>query len=121
VGECALLRLHPARLEGPGLLVKRVFDVGASAGVLLLCAPLMAAIAIAIRLDSKGPVFYRAPRVGLGGQLFSMWKFRSMTRDAEKRESELAHLNIYAEGTFKLANDPRVTRVGGWLRRTSLD
>lgn len=121
VGQCALLRLHPARLEVPGLLVKRVFDVCASAGVLLLCAPLMAAIAIAIRLDSKGPVFYRAPRVGLGGQLFSMWKFRSMTRDAEKRESELAHLNIYANGTFKIANDPRVTRVGGWLRRTSLD
>lgn len=121
VGRCALMRLLPARLEVPGLLMKRVFDVTVSSIVLVVCAPLMAAIAIAIVADSPGPVFFRARRVGLGGQLFDMWKFRSMASDAEKREEELAHLNIYSNGTFKIADDPRVTRVGRWLRRTSLD
>ncbi len=121
VGGYTLLRLHPARLEMPALLIKRIFDLLVAGCVLLLAAPLMALIAIAIRIDSPGPVFFRSRRVGLGGQLFDMWKFRSMTRDAEKRGLELAHLNIYANGTFKIANDPRVTRVGTWLRRTSLD
>lgn len=121
VGSCTLLRLHPARLEMPALLMKRFFDLAIAGMVLLLAAPLMALIAIAIRIDSPGPVFFRSRRVGLGGQLFDMWKFRSMARGAEKRELELAHLNIYANGTFKIANDPRVTRVGAWLRRTSLD
>jgi exopolysaccharide biosynthesis polyprenyl glycosylphosphotransferase len=121
VGGCTLLRIHPARLEMPALLVKRAFDLVVAGAALVLTAPLMALIALAIRIDSPGPVFYRSRRVGLGGRHFDMWKFRSMTRDAEKREQELAHLNIYANGTFKIANDPRVTRVGAWLRRTSLD
>lgn len=121
VGGCALLRLHPARLELPSLLVKRLFDLVVASLVLLVCAPLMVFVAIAIRLDSPGPVFYRARRVGLGGQIFDMWKFRSMYVDAEQREQELEHLNIYPNGTFKIPNDPRVTRVGKLLRRTSLD
>jgi lipopolysaccharide/colanic/teichoic acid biosynthesis glycosyltransferase len=66
-------------------------------------------------------VFVLQQRVGLGGRRFTMWKFRSMTVDAEARELELAHLNIYGNGTFKLRDDPRVTRVGKFLRRTSLD
>jgi exopolysaccharide biosynthesis polyprenyl glycosylphosphotransferase len=121
VGGCALLRLHPARFELPALLVKRGFDLTVAALALILCAPLMVLIAVAIRLDSPGPVFFRAKRVGLGGAIFEMWKFRSMYADAEQRERELEHLNIYPNGTFKIANDPRVTRVGRLLRRTSLD
>jgi exopolysaccharide biosynthesis polyprenyl glycosylphosphotransferase len=121
VGGCALLRLHPARLEFPALLMKRCFDLVIAAVVLLLCAPVMLLVAAAIRLDSPGPVFYRAKRVGLGGSSFLMWKFRSMYADADQRERELEHLNIYRNGTFKIANDPRVTRVGKLLRRTSLD
>ncbi|HET7321746.1 MAG TPA: sugar transferase, partial [Longimicrobiaceae bacterium] len=121
VGTCPLLRLHPARLEFPGLLLKRVFDLVIASVMLIATLPLMALIAAAIKLDSPGPVFFRAKRVGLGGQLFPMWKFRSMARDAQAREHELAHLNIYPGGTFKVRDDPRVTRVGRVLRRASLD
>jgi exopolysaccharide biosynthesis polyprenyl glycosylphosphotransferase len=121
VGGCPLLRLHPARLELPALMVKRGFDLVVAIAMLVVLAPLMALIAAAIKLESPGPVFYRANRVGLGGRLFPMWKFRSMYTDAEAREKELAHLNIYQGGTFKIPNDPRATRVGRFLRRTSLD
>ncbi|HEX7242958.1 MAG TPA: sugar transferase, partial [Longimicrobiaceae bacterium] len=121
VGSCTLLRLHPARLEFPALLVKGLFDVMVAALALVVLSPLIALIALAIKLDSPGPVFFSHKRVGLGGRLFTMWKFRSMYADAEAREKELAHLNIYKGGTFKIRNDPRVTRMGRFLRRTSLD
>jgi exopolysaccharide biosynthesis polyprenyl glycosylphosphotransferase len=121
VGSCTLLRLHPARLEFPALLVKGLFDVMVAALALVVLSPLIALIALAIKLDSPGPVFFSHKRVGLGGRLFTMWKFRSMYVDAEAREKELAHLNIYKGGTFKIRNDPRVTRMGRFLRRTSLD
>ncbi len=121
VGECTLVRLHPAQLELPALLVKRVFDLTLSVLLLIVLSPLMLLIALAIRLDSPGPVFFRSKRIGLGGRPFYMWKFRSMYADAVERERELAHLNIYPTGTFKIPNDPRVTRVGRWLRRSSLD
>ncbi|MQA90705.1 MAG: exopolysaccharide biosynthesis polyprenyl glycosylphosphotransferase [Gemmatimonas sp.] len=121
VGACTLVRLHPARLQLPALLVKRGFDITIAALLLVLLSPVMLVIAIAIKLNSRGPVFFRSRRVGLGGRPFYMWKFRSMFRDAIGRERELAHLNIYPNGTFKIANDPRVTRVGRFLRRTSLD
>ena len=121
MGNCLMVRLHPARLEMPSLLMKRIFDVSAALLALLVLAPLLAVIALAIRIESNGPVFYRSRRVGLGGKHFGMWKFRSMVPDAESRETELAHLNIYGNGTFKLRDDPRVTRTGKVLRRTSLD
>jgi exopolysaccharide biosynthesis polyprenyl glycosylphosphotransferase len=121
-GGCAVLRLHPARLRLPALLIKRYVDVVLAVVGLVVLAPLIALIAAAIKLDSAGPVFFRAHRVGLGGGSFRMWKFRSMCVDAEGQEKDLAHLNIYAEqGTFKVKDDPRVTRVGRVLRRTSLD
>jgi len=121
MGSCALIRLHPARLEVPSLLLKRGFDLVIASLMLVVAVPLMALIALVIKLDSPGPVFFRARRVGLGGTTFHMWKFRSMYLDAEEREGELAHLNIYPGGTFKVRDDPRVTRVGRLLRRTSLD
>jgi exopolysaccharide biosynthesis polyprenyl glycosylphosphotransferase len=121
VGAWPLLRLHPARLEFPALLAKRGFDLIIATVLLVLTTPLMLLIAAAIRLESPGAVFYKARRVGLGGRTFRMWKFRSMYTDAEEREKDLAHLNIYPGGTFKIQNDPRVTRVGRLLRRTSLD
>jgi exopolysaccharide biosynthesis polyprenyl glycosylphosphotransferase len=121
VGGCSLMHLTPARIEVPALLIKRAFDILAALAALLLFGPLMILIALAIKLDSKGPVFFRARRVGLGGQLFDMWKFRSMYANAQQMEHELAHLNIYANGTFKVMGDPRVTRVGRLLRRTSMD
>jgi exopolysaccharide biosynthesis polyprenyl glycosylphosphotransferase len=121
MGACPLIRLHPARLEVPSLLLKRAFDLVIASLMLVLTLPLLLMIGVAIKLDSPGPVFYRARRVGLGGRLFSMWKFRSMHPDAEEQEKSLAHLNIYPGGTFKVRDDPRVTRVGRLLRRTSLD
>ncbi len=122
VGACPVMRLHPARLEFPALLVKRFVDLVLATFALVVLSPLILLIAVAIRLDSPGPVFFRQRRVGLAGTAFTMWKFRSMAVGAEQREAELGHLNIYGErGTFKLREDPRVTRVGRFLRRTSMD
>lgn len=122
VGACTLLHLHPARLRMPSLMLKRLFDLILAPVVLLLAAPIMAVIALAIRLDSPGPVLFRQQRVGLGGRRFTMWKFRCMVNNAEERKEELKHLNIYGDPRlFKMRDDPRITRVGRFLRRTSLD
>src|SRR5262245_6381278 len=100
---------------------KRLLDiVGASAG-LLLAAPLLLVAAIAIRLDSAGPVFHRAVRVGRGGRKFRFLKLRSMRVGAEELRGLLLHLNQAQGPAFKLQDDPRVTRVGRILRKTSLD
>jgi exopolysaccharide biosynthesis polyprenyl glycosylphosphotransferase len=101
-------------------LVKRGMDVVGSVTALVLLAPLGAVIAFAIKLDSRGPVFFRQQRVGRDGRVFEMLKFRTMVADAERRKAELAALNE-ADGLFKIADDPRITRVGRRLRRTSLD
>jgi len=100
---------------------KRLLDiVGASAG-LLLASPVFLATAVAIRLDSQGPVFHRAVRVGLGGRKFRFLKLRSMRVGAEELRGLLLHLNQAQGPAFKLHDDPRVTRVGRILRKTSLD
>jgi exopolysaccharide biosynthesis polyprenyl glycosylphosphotransferase len=102
-------------------LVKRAFDfVGALLG-LLVVSPLMLVIAIAIKLDSKGPVFFRQLRVGRDEQRFGLFKFRTMVPDAEELKQSLIDLNEAQEGLFKIAEDPRVTRVGRVLRKTALD
>lgn len=100
---------------------KRLLDVvGATTG-LLLSLPLMAGIAFAIRFDSPGPVFFTQERVGENGRTFRVIKFRSMVMDAEDRRGEVVDLDQLPEPAYKLPNDPRVTRVGRWLRRYSLD
>ena len=100
---------------------KRAFDLlGACIG-LLAVAPLMIAFAIAIKLDSRGPVFFRQLRVGRHGKHFEMLKFRTMVADAEGLKDSLRYRNEAHEGLFKIAGDPRVTRVGRLLRRSSLD
>jgi exopolysaccharide biosynthesis polyprenyl glycosylphosphotransferase len=100
---------------------KRAFDVlGASLGVLAV-SPLLIVIAVAIKLDSRGPVFFRQLRVGRHGQRFQMLKFRTMVPDAEAMKESLRHRNEAREGLFKIAQDPRVTRVGRLLRSTALD
>jgi exopolysaccharide biosynthesis polyprenyl glycosylphosphotransferase len=102
-------------------ILKRGFDVVVASIVLVVTAPLMAAIAAAIRIDSKGSVFFRQPRVGRDGQHFHIFKFRSMVTDAEGQKDRLRALNEAGNGLFKITHDPRVTRVGNFLRRTSLD
>jgi lipopolysaccharide/colanic/teichoic acid biosynthesis glycosyltransferase len=101
--------------------VKRSVDiVGALIGLLISC-PLILIAAIAIKLDSPGPIFYSNTRIGENGHPFRMMKLRSMVQDAEERLGELIDLSELSEPVYKLRDDPRVTRVGRWLRRTSLD
>jgi exopolysaccharide biosynthesis polyprenyl glycosylphosphotransferase len=115
-----LLRLTQPTFSGVARIVKASFDRVGSALLLLLLLPVMVAISIAVKCDG-GPVFYRQSRVGLHGSAFSMIKFRSMGVDADRRLAELAGLNEGSGPLFKLRHDPRVTKVGGWLRRYSLD
>jgi lipopolysaccharide/colanic/teichoic acid biosynthesis glycosyltransferase len=105
---------------------KRVFDILVSGTLLFLLAPLFVLIAIAIKLESRGAVFYISKRAGRGYQVFNFFKFRSMAAGADKQVAQLAHLNQYDADQgkpvfFKLNNDPRVTKVGAFLRNTSLD
>ena len=124
-------RLHEELGEGPvtgieGRLAyrfaKRAFDVAFSAAVLVAFCWLFAIIAALIKADDpKGPVLFKQRRVGKGGQTFQMYKFRCMCVDAEERLAELRELNEKTGPVFKMAEDPRVTRVGRWLRKLSLD
>lgn len=100
---------------------KRLLDVVAALTMLMMAALPMLFIALAIRWTSAGPIFFRQPRVGKGGRFFTSYKFRSMYVDAEERFEEVAHLNEVDGPIFKLRNDPRITPVGRFLRRTSLD
>ena len=106
-----LFGLRDSPLQGWNLVFKRVFDVGVSAAVLVLASPLLLAIAVAVRLSSPGPVFYRQKRVGLDGRRFNMYKFRSMRADAEEASGPV----------MTRSDDPRVTPVGRLLRRSNLD
>jgi exopolysaccharide biosynthesis polyprenyl glycosylphosphotransferase len=122
----ALMGLPPIRLSRSALLLKRGLDLCVSSAALFLLAPVLAAIALAIRLDSPGPVFFRQTRMGTGDRAFRIYKFRTMAADAEERKGQVAHLNKHARKggdprMFKVPNDPRVTRVGRLLRRFSLD
>jgi len=108
----------------PGVqrLLKEVIDRGGAAVLLLVLSPLIVGIALAVRLTSEGGAFFRQARVGLGGRTFTMYKFRSMRHDAEAGLSVLRASNeVPGALLFKMRSDPRVTRVGAWLRRTSLD
>lgn len=122
IGNMPGFWLHPVGLEVPSLILKRATDLVLTSLLLVFCAPLIALIGVAIKLDSRGPVFFKQRRVGLGGREFTMWKFRSMAHMAERRREDIAHLNHYADARlFKTKHDPRITRVGKWLRRFSLD
>ena len=119
-----LVGLPAPRLSESARFLKRTLDlVGATAGLILL-APVFAIVAAWIKLDSRGPVFFRQVRMGAGEQPFRVFKFRTMVDDAELLKSEVAHLNMHVNDDprmFKVPDDPRVTRVGGFLRRTRMD
>jgi exopolysaccharide biosynthesis polyprenyl glycosylphosphotransferase len=118
----AFLHLQPLRLDLPQLAIKRTMDVLLAAGALVAVAPLLAAVAIAIKIDSRGPVLFRQTRMGVGGRRFQILKFRTMVADADRQKAGLAHLNEYPDARlFKIKDDPRITRLGHFLRRTSLD
>ncbi len=111
---------HP-RLTGGPRFVKEIFDRVGAALLIVALSPLLIALAVAIRVNSPGPVLFRQVRVGRHGREFVICKFRTMYIDAEARLAELRHLNDYDGVLFKMRNDPRITRVGRWLRRFSLD
>ena len=115
------LTFETSRLKDTELLVKRTFDIAASFMTLLACLPFFAVIALAIRIESEGPVFFRQIRCGTNGRKFTLFKFRSMVVDAEAKLAELKKHNEVTGPVFKMTNDPRLTRVGRVLRKTSLD
>jgi exopolysaccharide biosynthesis polyprenyl glycosylphosphotransferase len=117
-----VVTLPPMRLGRSSRLLKRGFDVAISSTALLLLSPLLLAIAVAIKLDSRGGVIYRQPRRGRNGSTFTIAKFRTMAAGAEARRADVLHLNEVDGPLFKVKQgDPRVTRIGGFLRRYSLD
>jgi lipopolysaccharide/colanic/teichoic acid biosynthesis glycosyltransferase len=103
------------------LVSKRILDIVVSFTALIVAAPILLACALAIRLETPGPVMFSQKRTGRAGRRFPMWKFRTMVANAEELKAELAHLNILPPPDFKIPNDPRVTKVGKFLRATSLD
>ena len=120
-GSLAALRFAPVHHSPARLMMKRGIDIAGSALGLVVATPLMGVLALAIRLDSPGPAFFQQTRCGLYGRRFPMRKLRTMCVDAEARQDELLELNEMEGPVFKVQDDPRVTRLGRFLRRTSLD
>jgi len=127
-GESKNQHAEPVAIDLPGSLqtiLKRCLDILISSIALVMLTPVFLIIALAIRIESRGNIFYVSKRAGMGYSIFNFYKFRTMFPDAEKRREELAHLNQYQDSEiarfFKLKDDPRITRVGRFLRNSSLD
>jgi exopolysaccharide biosynthesis polyprenyl glycosylphosphotransferase len=121
IGQFPTIPLHCGQIREISLVLKRSFDIVFSLAVLVILSPLLLLIALAIKFDSPGPVFYKSERIGKKGRVFGCIKFRTMVQDAEQRRAELLHMNERDGVLFKLRNDPRVTRLGRVLRKYSLD
>ncbi len=121
VGQFPTIPLHHSEVPEAALLLKRVVDLTLSTIVLISFLPLMLAIAIAIKLDSRGPVFYYSERIGKKGRVFRCIKFRTMVVNAERQRDSVLHMNERKGVLFKISNDPRITKVGRFLRKYSLD
>jgi len=113
--------LRPAAIRGANLFVKRAMDVIFGSLMLIIALPLMALSTVAIKLDSPGPIIFRQKRVGMRGQEFVAYKFRSMREGADEEKVKLLDLNEMNGPLFKMREDPRITRVGRFMRRSSLD
>jgi lipopolysaccharide/colanic/teichoic acid biosynthesis glycosyltransferase len=116
-----LFELKPPVFEGVDFVIKRTFDLVGAALLLIVLAPLLALIALAVKLDSRGPVLFRSTRPGIAGRPFDCFKFRTMREGAEALQDELEQHNEAGGAIFKIREDPRVTGVGALLRRWSLD
>jgi exopolysaccharide biosynthesis polyprenyl glycosylphosphotransferase len=121
-----LIGLPPLRLARSSRLIKQALDLLLAALALLVLSPFFAVIALLIKLDSPGPIFFRQVRMGVGDRPFRIYKFRTMVAEADERKVDVAHLNKYAadggdDRMFKIRDDPRTTRMGRFLRRYSLD
>jgi exopolysaccharide biosynthesis polyprenyl glycosylphosphotransferase len=111
---------HPQR-AGSRIIIKALFDRLTAAAALFLLSPLFLAIALLVKAEDGGPVFFKQVRVGLNGEPFKVWKFRTMVVDAERLKANLAERNEGNDALFKMRKDPRITKPGTWLRRYSLD
>lgn len=119
-----LVGLRPTRLARSSCMLKRAFDVAIAVPAVIVLAPLFAIVALLIKLESPGPVFFRQVRRGANGSTFRIFKYRTMSSDAEGRKAEVMHLNLHAKRDprmTKIPDDPRITRVGRTLRRLSID
>jgi exopolysaccharide biosynthesis polyprenyl glycosylphosphotransferase len=116
-----LFELRPPVFEGFDYALKRTFDLFGASLILLILSPLLLACAVAVKLTSRGPVLYRSMRPGIGGVPFACFKFRTMYRDADERQADLESLNEASGALFKIRDDPRMTPVGGVMRRYSID
>lgn len=121
VGQFPTIPLHRRDFPIGAYLVKRALDLTVSVVGLLVLSPILAALAIWVKLDSEGPVFYAAKRIGRKGRCFDCFKFRTMVTNADKLKANLEHMNERKGILFKIVNDPRITRVGAKLRKYSLD
>lgn len=121
LGRFPVVYVEPVQRGGWRRMAKRTFDIALALGALVATSPIVAAAALAIRLDSPGPVLFKQVRVGRNGRPFQVLKLRTMVVDAEARRSELLEANEADGPLFKMRDDPRVTRVGRFLRRTSID
>ncbi len=121
IGDIPVVTLHREPVPSAALFVKRLIDILGSATALVLASPVMAMVALLIRLDSPGPVIYGAERTGAKGRRFRCYKFRSMVADADGLKANLRSQNQREGPIFKIVDDPRITRVGRFIRRYSLD
>jgi exopolysaccharide biosynthesis polyprenyl glycosylphosphotransferase len=121
LGDIPSMHLHRKHIPAVALLAKRSIDLLSSAIALCVLAPVFAAIAITVKVDSRGPVLYVSRRVGRKGRVFSCYKFRTMVVDADELKAKLQHLNERDGVLFKISNDPRITQVGRFFRKYSLD
>jgi exopolysaccharide biosynthesis polyprenyl glycosylphosphotransferase len=121
IGNFPTIPLHCGHVSESALRLKRTLDIVFSSLMLIVLSPVLLAIAIAIKLDSDGPVFYFSDRIGKKARVFRCAKFRTMVCDAEARLAEIMHMNERDGVLFKVSNDPRITRLGRFLRKYSLD
>ncbi|MBN1488681.1 MAG: sugar transferase [Phycisphaerae bacterium] len=121
IDDIPLIGLRDPAINGAQSVIKRLFDLAVASFLLVLCLPLFLILPVLIWLDSRGRAMFVQERVGENGRPFRMYKFRSMVPEAEKQLAELIDLSQLSEPVYKLKDDPRITRVGRWLRRTSLD
>ena len=117
----SLITFRAGGLQGWGVMFKRFLDIAISLSCLILMAPLFLIAAALIKFTSRGPVLFVQKRLGLNKRLIGVYKFRTMVQDAEKKQAELEHLNEMNGPVFKIANDPRITSIGKFLRKTSID
>ncbi len=121
IGQFPTIPLHRREFPRGAFVLKRGIDIILSTLALIVISPVMAVIAILVRFDSSGPVFYQAERIGRKGRVFRCFKFRTMVPNADRLRKEMAHLNERDNVLFKVQNDPRVTKIGTKLRKYSLD